>query len=106
MKRTDPNSRIHLDFCLPVSVFTNSVAIGYKLDKFWKLFIFVSKTWRNGKFSILSIKIQKLKLIGLSMSLFKVREFFNTQCGCNEEFDQFSIHVTNIDNASDNSGLF
>lgn len=38
------------------------------------------------------------------MSLFKTREFWNTQCGHNEEFDQFSIHVTNIDNASDNSG--
>lgn len=38
------------------------------------------------------------------MSLFKTREFWNTKCGHDEEFDQFSIHVANIDNAADNSG--
>ena len=38
------------------------------------------------------------------MSLFKTRDFWNTKCGFNEEFDQSSIHIANIDNANDKSG--
>ena len=46
------------------------------------------------------------KVVG-KMSLFKAREWSSTWCGnAEEEFDCGSLCVANIDNSSDNLGIF
>lgn len=38
------------------------------------------------------------------MSLFKLRDFWNVQCGSEEDYDQNSLNIANIDNNPNGTG--